>query len=223
MSPRVLAETAAKRGVSLLALTDHNSALNSPAFKSACLNAGIIPLFGLEANTREEVHVVCLFGTLEAALDFSEFIYEHVPYFKNQPERLGDQVYVDEDEVIIGEVERYLGNCLDISVDDIGFHVDRFGGLSIPAHIDRPMYSMASQLGFVVKGPWSALECLKIPPKLDTLGYPLTTSSDAHTPEHIARRAFELDAELQNLVPDGAARGVDIGALKMALARRRRV
>lgn len=222
LSPRVLAERAAARGVRLLALTDHNSALNCPAFAAACGRTGIIPLFGMEATTREEVHVLCLFGALDAALAFGERLYGLLPRFPNDPERMGDQVYVDEDDGIEGEVEHYLGAALDLGIDDIGGAVRSFGGLPIPAHVDRAAFSMTSQLGFVVDGPWAAVECVRLPPSVDTRGYPLTTSSDAHYPEHVGRRPFDLDLEPEALLPGGPGRGADLAALEAALARRPR-
>jgi hypothetical protein len=84
---------------------------------------------------------------------------------------------------------------------------------------------MTSQLGVVVEGPWAAVECTRIPPAvngapLDTLGYPLITSSDAHYPEHVARRPFELDISLDELAPQGLSGKADIEALKRALSRR---
>jgi hypothetical protein len=176
----------------------------------------------MEATTREEVHILCLFGALDAALAFGEAAYALLPSFPNDPERLGDQVYVDEEENIVGEVENYLGAALDLGVDEIGERVGSFGGIVIPAHVDRPAFSMTSQLGFVVKGPWAALECVRLPSAVATLDYPLTTSSDAHYPEHIARRPFELDAAIEELAPDGVAGEVDIPALASALSRRPR-
>jgi hypothetical protein len=215
-SPRALAERAAARGIGLLALTDHNSALNCPAFAVVCRERGILPLFGLEACTREEVHVLCLFADLEAALDFGEWAYGRLPHIPNDPERLGDQVRVDADETVLGMVERYLGNALDLGLDDLGGPVQARGGLVIPAHIDRPMHSMTSQLGFVAQGPWAALECLRIPPGFPTGPYPLITSSDAHRPDLVGRRAFNLPPPSEGLrAPDG---GVDIAALAAALA-----
>jgi hypothetical protein len=85
---------------------------------------------------------------------------------------------------------------------------------------------MTSQLGVIVEGPWAAVECTRLPPALngaplDTLGYPLTTSSDAHYPEHVARRPFELDITLEELAPRGLSAGADMEALKRALAKRR--
>ena len=65
MSPRVIARRAAQEGLAAAALTDHNSALNAPAFASACVREGIVPVFGIEVTTMEEAHVLALFGTLD--------------------------------------------------------------------------------------------------------------------------------------------------------------
>ncbi len=55
---------------------------------------------------------------------------------------------------------------------------------------------------------------------LDTRGFPLITSSDAHYPEHIARRAFDLDIAEDSLTrSDGSA---DLETIKAALDRRPR-
>jgi len=225
LSPRALADLAVLRGVRVLALTDHNSSLNCPAFAKLCPPRGILPLFGLEATTQEEVHMLCLFTDLGASLAFSEYAYSILLPFPNDPGKTGDQVYVDEDDNIEGEVEYYLINPLDLTVDSIGGKVAEYGGIVIPAHVDRPAFSMTSQLGVVVKGPWAALECTRLPPAinreaLDTLGYPLITSSDAHYPEHVARRPFELDTSLEEIAPNGLSGGADMDALKKALAKR---
>jgi PHP family Zn ribbon phosphoesterase len=233
LSPRYLAELAAARNVKVLALTDHNSSLNCPAFAKVCLRSGIIPVFGMEATTQEEIHVLCLFTGLEASLAWGEYVYSILIPFPNDPEKTGDQVYVDEEDNIEGEVEYFLPNAMELSIEDLGPQVEKHGGIVIPAHVDRPAFSMVSQLGVVVPGPWAALECVRIPPKtfgvpgaaeadtpIHTLGYPLTTSSDAHYPEHVARRPFDLDLSAEELQPGGPGTEADLEALKRALARR---
>jgi len=222
LSPRVLVEAAVRRGIGILALTDHNTCANGPAFAKLCVSHGIIPLFGMEATTREEVHVLCLFDTLDRALLWSEHVYTLLPPIPNDPERLGDQVIVNEDDEIEGEIGIYMGSELEFGLDELGPLVEQFGGLVIPAHVDRSAFSMTSQLGFVSAGPWAALECVRLPPMIDTLGYPLITSSDAHYPEHVGRRAFELplyDQERQQVLAEGK---IDLPLLASALSRCRK-
>jgi len=225
LSPKRLLELGAAKGIKLMALTDHNSSLNCPAFAKLSYQYGIIPIFGMEATTQEEIHVLCLFTDLKASMAFSEYAYSILTPFLNIPERTGDQVYVDEDDNIEGEVEYYLVNPLEISIDNIGEKVFEYGGIVIPAHVDRHAFSMTSQLGVVVDGPWTALECVRIPPAindfpLNTLNFPLTTSSDAHYGEHVGRRPFILDVSAEELIPGGVGTEANMDAFVSALRKR---
>lgn len=235
MSPRRIAAELAARSIALAALTDHNSALNCPAFATACREKGIVPLFGVEAQGREECHILCIFSGLDQALAFGDQLYALMPPVMNVPEKMGDQVYVDDDENVAGEVDKYLVTSADIGLEDLAARVVALGGIVIPAHVDRPSFSLSSQLGFIPDGPWSALEVTRMPerlrtgsaeprpdgsPGLDTGGYPLITSSDAHFPEHIGRRAFDLDIADDRLAD---ARGcANMETIRAALARRPR-
>lgn len=218
LSPKVIVKTLVSRGIQLAALTDHNSALNCPAFKQAAKTEGLAVLFGLEVQSQEECHILCLFSKLEQALDFGDEVYTRLPPVMNNPDKMGDQVYVDDEENIIGEVDKYLINSVDLGIDELAAWVHDNQGLVIPAHVDRPAFSFSSQLGFIPKGSWDALEVIRIPPSIETLGYPLITSSDAHYIEHIARRPFDLD--LQNDMLINASGEVDLLTIKKALQRR---
>ena len=232
LSPRVLAETAAAKNIKILALTDHNSSRNCPAFAFHCKRMGIVPLYGLEVTTQEEVHMLTLFAGLDAALAFGEYIYSIITPFPNNPEKIGDQVYVDENDNIEGEVEYFLSGAAAVGADQLGPVVAEHNGIIIPAHVDRPAFSMSSQLGVVVKGPWAALECVRIPPlkemgnpdsaALETHGFPLISGSDAHYTEHIGRRPFELDTTAEALLPHGPSGDADLNILMQALERRLR-
>ena len=232
LSPLVLAETAAAKGVHILALSDHNTSLNCPAFGVHCKRLGIIPFYGIEVTTMEEVHILALFSALDPALAFGNHIYSIITPFPNNPEKTGDQVYVDENDNIEGELEYYLSGAAQIGLDELGPKAIEYGGIVIPAHVDRPAFSLSSQLGAIVKGPWSALECVRIPPLsemgnpssplLDTLGFPLISGSDAHYTEHVGRRPFELDLSTEELLPGGPGTDADLAVLKGALEKRPR-
>lgn len=218
MSPRAIAHTLAAKGIALAALTDHNSALNCPAFAAAAREAGIAALYGIEAQGQEECHILCLFAEVDAALALGEELYNLMPPVMNIPEKMGDQVYVDEEENIAGEVDKYLITSADIGLDALSERVCALGGILIPAHVDRPAFSLTSQLGFIPDGLWTALEVVRIPSDADTREYPLITSSDAHYLEHIGRRPFELDIADDPLT--GSDGRVDMETVKKALARR---
>lgn len=227
LSPRRILEIASAKGLQVMALTDHNSSLNCRAFAKLCPRFGIVPVFGMEATTTEEIHALCLFTGLDASLAFGEYAYSILMPFPNNPDKTGDQVYVDDDDNIEGEVENYLLNPIALSIEEIGAKVAEYSGIVIPAHVDRPAFSMSSQLGVVTSGPWAALECVRIPAvagslPLNTLGYPLITSSDAHYPEHVCRRPFRLEVTLEELQPNGPGTEANMAALKTALAKRPR-
>ncbi|MBE6350461.1 MAG: PHP domain-containing protein [Spirochaetaceae bacterium] len=233
MSPTLIAKTLKEKGITMAALTDHNTALNCPTFKIACEKEGIIPFFGIEVQSIEEVHVVCLFSELEKALTLSNEIYDLLPAIPYNPKKMGDQVYVDENEEILGQVDKFLITSADASITDIANRVHKLGGLVIPAHVDRGAFSLTSQLGFIPKENWDALELAfnqgasQVHPyqsenlqevSFELCGYPVITASDAHYPNHIATKAFEfddLDLPLQNA--DGSG---NIISLKKILENR---
>jgi len=195
MSPTVLVARAVERGVAILALSDHNSARNTPAFEVLCRQAGIVPLCGIEVTTQEELHCLCLFDTASAALEFGDFVEGHLMKVANKPEKWGDQIVVDATEEVIGEVPFYLGTATDLPLTDLGTFCLSAGGLFIPAHVDRPSQSVLSQLGFLPDLPYTALEVRQDAGGLSTRGVPLVRGSDAHYPDDVGTRTCFLEAE----------------------------
>ncbi len=223
MSPSAIVEILAQKGIQIAALTDHNTALNCPAFAALCKQRGIAPLFGLEVQTMEEIHVVCLFSSIDTALLFNKELSALIPHIPNNPEKMGDQIVVDEEENIIDEVDYYLIMSAEIGIDDLARRVHELEGLVIPAHVDRAAFSLTSQLGFIPDGEWDALEVVRLPqadspnPALNeaALSYPLITSSDAHYVEHVGRRAFMLDIGDRPLYNEDKT--VNIETIRLAL------
>ena len=72
LTPALLAVEAMEQGTGILALSDHNSARNLPAFKQACELCSVMAMFGVEVTTVEEVHVLTLFEKLEDAMENPE-------------------------------------------------------------------------------------------------------------------------------------------------------
>ncbi len=208
LSPSVLATTAAQRGIDVLALTDHNSAANCPAFAVACQRAGISPLFGLEVTTTEEAHVLTIFDTLEAALDMGRWIDRYMLKVPLDSALMGDQVIVDADETIEGMVEHLLIMATTLSLEQVMLHTHDRGGLFIPSHIDRPSYSIVSQLGFLPAGDYDALEVTPPNAAHFQTRYPaikVVTSSDAHMVESVGRAHTELDIAAPSIAAIRAA------------------
>lgn len=194
MLPAVLAMEGADKGIDILALTDHNSGRNLPAFAEACEIIGITGVFGLEVTTSEEVHVLSLFETLEEAISFSSWIESTLPRIANSARLFGNQLVCSVAGEVLEEADIFLYGPADISFDDLVGETLANNGLVIPAHIDRPSNSVTANLGFLPILPYSAVESIAIPPVVDTNGYTVTQGSDAHYIEHIGRRRCYIES-----------------------------
>lgn len=212
LTPGMLAFEAMEKGIGILALTDHNSGRNLPAFKAACETCSIVPVLGIEVNTVEEVHVLGLFGDLEAAMDFSRFVEFLLPDIPNRPDLFGDQLIIDEMEEVSGTFPKNLLGTCGISFSDLVEEVASRDGLVIPAHIDRLSFSVVGSLGFLPPLPYSAVEVVTIPPKVDTLGNTVVQGSDAHYLREVGRRSCRV--EMGEASFEGLKEGLRLGKVK---------
>ena len=196
MSPADIAAEARRRGLSCLALTDHHSARNAPAFETACRREGLLPLFGMEISSAEEIHCIALFDTPSAALDAETALQPYLPDFPNNPDRFGDQPVVDADGEILDFVPRFLGTASTLPFSKIPDFVRAHGGLFYPAHIDRDAFSVLSQLGHLPPETGPILEATRRGLSAMQTRFPdraFVASSDAHFPADIAAAHTLLD------------------------------
>ena len=149
MTPYNLVNMAKLMGYDIIALTDHNSCLNCPAAIKAGQEAGITVVPGMELCTSEEIHTVCLFPTLEKALEFSDYVKSTMPQIKYDESIFGNQYIMDHLDGILGSEEILLTTASGISIDDVVTEVSCFDGVVFPAHLDRASYSVLSVLGFM--------------------------------------------------------------------------
>ena len=150
MSPQRIVETALERGLDAIAVTDHNSTLQCPEIQALGEERGLMVFAGAEVTTREEAHCVALFADDRTRAAFQMYLDDYLPPVPNDPERFGDQVWVNARNEIVGEAPYLLISALDRSVEQIAAVVHRLGGLFIAAHVERPSFSLISQLGFIV-------------------------------------------------------------------------
>ncbi len=198
MTPNNIVNMACLKGLDVIAVTDHNSALNIRSVANAAKGKiKVIP--GIEVATSEEVHVLCYFNSIEAAEDMGEFLKKHMPQIKNRADIFGRQLIFDECDNIIGEEESLLINAVGLNIYEVQKAAVARGGIFVPAHIDRQSYSVTSNLGF-------------LPPDLPVDGIEITaeglaeykdkyknceilTSSDAHYLENISETDHFFETE----------------------------
>ncbi len=147
-TPNNLAGMGAIAGLNIMALTDHNTTKNCPAFFAAAKKHGIIPIAGMELTTAEDIHVVCLFEHLEDAMRFDEEISgRHRLKVKNRVDIYGEQYIMDGDDNVIGTEEYFLPIATDITIDDVVDITESYDGVCFPAHIDRQANGIIATLG----------------------------------------------------------------------------
>lgn len=149
MSPDQIIALAIKKGLNIIAITDHNSTRQCQIVRQMAADSGLMVLNGCEVNSREEVHALCYFEDDYTRNEFQRFLESHLPEIPNRPDYFGYQVLVDEQNNITEEIPYYLGNGLHAGLEEIEQYTHELNGLFIPAHIDRPINSLYSQLGFL--------------------------------------------------------------------------
>ena len=217
MTPANIVGMAVVKELDVIALTDHNTCKNCPAFLEVAKAYGITALPGMELTTTEEVHVVCLFETLEDAMRFDAYVYEHLLDIKNEEAIFGAQLIVNEDDEVTGKVEKLLINATDIDFDDVYALMEEYHGVMIPAHLDKSTTSLLSNLGFIPPDSKFRVAELKSFDNLHRLraAHPylndcmVITDSDAHYLQDIHEPVYTM------MVPELTPAGV-IAALKTA-------
>lgn len=184
-----------------IALTDHNTCKNCPAFLEVGKDSGMVLICGMELTTSEEIHVVCLFEKLEDAMNFDSYVYDRLPDIENQPEIFGDQIILDSGDNKIGTVKKLLINATSISIEDIRELSEKFNFVAFPAHIDKQSFSILSSLGYIpeeygftafeIKDKYKTEKLKSMHPALENAV--ILTDSDAHYLEHMSEKQNFLE------------------------------
>lgn len=148
MSPANIIRVAVEKQLDIIGITDHNAVLQAPLIRDLAKKQGLTVLCGAEVTTREEIHCLAFFPTDEELFSFQQYLEKYLPHQPNDPDKFGYQVVVDEAENIVREFKYLLISGIDQSLEQVEAEVHRLNGLFIPAHVDRPRFSIISQLGF---------------------------------------------------------------------------
>lgn len=203
-TPDSIAGMGELNGLDIMALTDHNTAKNCPAFFKAAKRHGIIPLGGMELTTAEDIHMVCLFDELDNAVKFSDYIEVRRIPIKNRTDIFGNQLICDDEDNIIGTEENLLTNATTVSLEEAPELAERFGGVCFPAHIDRQANGIIAVLGDFPEKPYFPVcevhDAQKSAEYAKRYQKKIVSSSDAHYLWDIREKStfLELDCEREN-------------------------
>lgn len=149
MTPNNIVNMASLKKLDIIAITDHNSTKNLRTTWEVARETDIIFVPGVELTTKEEVHVVCLFDSLEKAECFQKILDKNIISIKNRADVFGQQHIYNIDDEIVDEYELMLMNATELSLENAIMEVKELNGVLIPAHIDRNSFSILSNLGFI--------------------------------------------------------------------------
>ena len=199
MVPTRIIRLAEQRGLDAVAITDHNTGENVESVRRAAAGKNIKVLGGMEITSAEEIHILSVFHDDKSLTAMQEIVHASLPG-TNDPEAFGRQWIVDDEDGIVGESQKLLIGATTLPIERIVDEVHRFGGVVFAAHIDRMVFSVISQIGFIPAGV--ALDGVEVSPQhtgefSDVVadGRAIVTFSDAHHPEDIGRAFTTLIAE----------------------------
>jgi len=201
MSPLGVVREARRRGIDLIGICDHNSAENVPALKKAGKQHGVMVLGGIEVTSSEEAHILVFFDDAGDLLRFQDLIYEHLSG-TNDESTFGRQVIADDEDRVQGFCDRFLINATSLTAERIAGAAQEAKRecLVIAAHVDREVYGIIGQLGFIP--PRLKLDAVEVSGHItlaaarerfpDCKKYPLIIGSDAHHLEEIGKRCMRF-------------------------------
>jgi hypothetical protein len=202
MTPQAIVRAAVERGLSMLAVCDHNAAGNALAVQRAA-GPGLAVLAGIEITTREEVHLVGLFPDAPAALSAASVVQESLPAQTGaQPSWMGPQQLMSSHDRECGIEPKMLATACGLSIEQAVQLVHQHGGLAIAAHVDRHAFGLIAQLGMLPPGlPLDALEVSSAGLasgrhlELAAHGYPIVASSDAHSLDELGESSTGFEVQ----------------------------
>lgn len=196
MSPSAIVKTAAENGIDIIAITDHNSAENVVAAKKAAEDTDLTVLAGMEITTSEEAHILALFDDIESSIKLQDIVYEHLLPGENDEKRFGEQIVVNEKDEVLQFNNRLLIAATELPVYSVVNTIHSLGGLAIASHVDKDVFSIVSQLGFIPDN--LKFNALEMSPHIDRKraevtflsynSYTWISSSDAHYLRDIGKR-----------------------------------
>lgn len=188
MIPPLIVQAALDHDINLIAITDHNASENAASVIQAAEGTGLKVLPGMELQTIEEVHNLCLFDTIDQLNKLQDLVDQHLPNIKNDIGLFGEQFIVDHTGEFLGRKKQLLITSTQLSFEQAFQAVNDLGGVFIPAHVNRQAFGLFNYLGFVP--PDLEIDALEISCHLtpeeatkkfpQIKGYPLIQSGDVH-------------------------------------------
>lgn len=182
MAPAEIVAMASVKGIEAIAVADHNAIANVPAVMECGAAFGVTVVPAVEVQTAEDIHILCLFSSLESLRAFFDEL--HFPSMLNREDIFGEQLIMDADGNVIGNEQKMLLIGAMEDCYEVVKLTKKHGGAAVPAHVDRESNGMAAILGEVP--PDLSVAAVEFSPAAPEElrnrygGYIIITDSDSH-------------------------------------------
>jgi PHP family Zn ribbon phosphoesterase len=188
MIPPLIIEAAKMARLDIIGIADHNSCENAGSVIKAAEGSGIRVLPGMEVQSVEGVHLLCLFDSLDQAEAMQEVVYKSLIKTAGNYLFSEQQFVVDPEGEFIRYCDKHISLPTGLDIDNVYERVTDLGGIMIPSHIDRKSTGIIDVLAMIPEYPdFDALEIsLNTTPEQARQDYPsvgaktIIQSSDAH-------------------------------------------
>lgn len=151
MTPNNILNMSMLKELDVIAITDHNSTANCRACIELAKKNDILVIPGMELQTIEDVHILCLFRDVDSAEKFDEILDDYRMEIKKEVSKYGNQLILDREDNHVADHDYPLFISLNISIKKAIEIVEELDGVVVPAHVDRKSFSIISSLGFIPK------------------------------------------------------------------------
>lgn len=191
-TPNNIVNMALIKGLNAIAVSDHNTGRNCPAVMAVGKKSGLVVLPAMELTTSEDIHILCLFEEYADLERLEAHLQKTRLKIRNKREIFGKQQILNENDEPMGEIEDLLIVSSGISVEEVVKLVKGYGGIPIPAHIDKQSNGLIGVLGAFDRSLGFELVESAQDPRLEL---PYITNSDAHYLWDISEAEHFLEAE----------------------------
>lgn len=151
------------KGLDMIAITDHNS-MRQLRFLDKICEGKIDYVYGVEIQTREEIHVLGYFKKDTDLGPIQKWLDVNLIKMPNDKVYYGNEFIFDEEDNVIAEEDNLLITSIDLSISEVISKIHEFGGIAVLAHVLAQKYSVIDVFR-------------KIPDRLDYDGLEITDES----------------------------------------------
>jgi hypothetical protein len=201
MTPNNIVNMAMIKGLDVIAIADHNASQNVAAAMKVAQKRDIVVIPAMELQTSEEVHLLCLFKSVETLTAFQVIVDQHLLGIPNNEKKFGQQLILDAEDTCIGQIDHALIFSTSLTFEQTVFQVRALGGFVLPAHINRQSNGVLAMLGFIPEGMnFTTVEISNdeagsrfIETYENKENYRIIRNSDAHQLMSISEREFYME------------------------------